>query len=140
MKQCRIILVDDNGDDADFLKMALEQTQRVVIQSICCSYEEFMEVLHNAKPPDVIVCDIHIPGKNGIDVCKELYEAESFRHIPLVLFSVSLPSEKVKMSAANYNVTTIILKPDTMEGYAEVAAQLVGICVTATKSLNRSAA
>lgn len=37
--------------------------------------------------PNVIVLDLKLPGKDGFEVLKELKESETYKHIPVIIFS-----------------------------------------------------
>lgn len=129
MERCRIILVDDDSDDADMLKTALENMPQVSVQAICCSYDEFVAALSSAEPPNLVVCDVHMPLKGGIEICGELYTIEAYKNIPVVLLSGSRLTPAVTNAAMQYNVAGIFIKPDDLQGYKALAARLAEICI-----------
>jgi CheY-like chemotaxis protein len=77
----RILVVDDNRDAADALVMLLEiggHEVRVEYggKGVLAAAIEFV--------PDVVFCDIGMPGMSGIDVAKALREDERFMSTTLV--------------------------------------------------------
>ena len=59
------------------------------------------------NPPDLILLDIIMPGKNGYEFCKELKETV-YRHIPIIMVSVKDKKEDIdrglKAGAEDYMV------------------------------------
>lgn len=128
MEHCKVILVDDDQDDLVFLKYALEQTGRISIVAVCCNYEELMSVLDTHPPPDLIVSDLFMPGRSGIEICKKLQQTTAYSKIPVVLLTGSKPTNAIAQAAAGYGANAILIKPDDLADYNEVTAQLIDIC------------
>jgi two-component system CheB/CheR fusion protein len=65
----RVLVVDDNVDAANGLRMALELHGLDVVVA-----HDGRQALREAaaRPPDAVVLDIGLPGLNGYDVCREL--------------------------------------------------------------------
>lgn len=124
----RMILADDDEDDIVFLKNALEQTNEVIVEALCCNSEELMGALSWVPLPDLIVCDIHMPGKSGIDICRKLSTDTRLMDIPVVLVSGVCPSGFILNAISNYNVRAVVTKPDTCDGYRRLAKRLISIC------------
>ena len=64
--------------------------------------------------PDLILLDIKLPGKSGIEICKELKENYT---IPVVLFSTSLTRE---VALKEYNADGFISKPFEIKDFLKV--------------------
>jgi two-component system, OmpR family, response regulator MtrA len=77
----RILVVDDDASLAEMLTIVLRQEGfdgRVVTRG-----DLAMEAFHDYRP-DVVLLDLMLPGKDGIDVCKEI-RAES--GVPIVMLT-----------------------------------------------------
>jgi two-component system, OmpR family, response regulator MtrA len=77
----RVLVVDDDASLAEMLTIVLRQEGfdgRVVTRG-----DEAMAAFH-AYRPDVVLLDLMLPGKDGIDVCKEI-RAES--GVPIVMLT-----------------------------------------------------
>jgi signal transduction histidine kinase len=65
----RVLLIEDNLDTAEALKMLLELSGHIV--TIAHSGNEGIEQARRLRP-QVVVCDIGLPGANGYDVARAL--------------------------------------------------------------------
>ena len=61
----------------------------------CADADSLLEILNDniEELPDVIVSDIRMPGKDGIELTKELKSNTKFTHIPIVLLTAKGLSE-----------------------------------------------
>ncbi|MBN1484934.1 MAG: response regulator [Chloroflexia bacterium] len=69
----RILVVDDSSLVRDIVRMRLEALGYQV--SLAETGEEAIAQIE-AEPPDLLVLDIHLPGKDGYEVCRELRQHE----------------------------------------------------------------
>ena len=77
----RILVVDDDASLAEMLSIVLGQEgfdSRMVARG-----DQALDAFHDYKP-DVVLLDLMLPGKGGIDVCKEI-RAES--GVPIVMLT-----------------------------------------------------
>ena len=77
----RMLVVDDDASLAEMLTIVLRQEgfdSRMVARG-----DEAMDAFHDYKP-DLVLLDLMLPGKDGIDVCKEI-RAES--GVPIVMLT-----------------------------------------------------
>lgn len=68
----RVLVIEDNRDSAESLKEYLELCGHAV--TLAPSGPDGIAAAH-ASVPEVVVCDIGLPGMSGHDVCKELRKA-----------------------------------------------------------------
>ena len=55
----------------------------------------------NAKPPDIVLVDVGMPGKNGYEVAQYVKQTPQLAHIPVVLLTGAFePVDEVKAAAA----------------------------------------
>ncbi len=77
----RVLVVDDDAALAEMLTIVLRQEG--FDSRMCTRGDEALEAFHDYKP-DVVLLDLMLPGKDGIDVCKEI-RAES--GVPIVMLT-----------------------------------------------------
>ena len=78
-----VLVIEDNDDIRNFLRLTLEPSYRV--------FEAVDGETGIAKAteiiPDIIICDIMMPGKDGFEVTKALKKQEKTSHVPIVLLT-----------------------------------------------------
>lgn len=80
----KILVVDDEPDILEFLQEILEEEGFAVITA---DRGEYVEQLCNGNPPDLILLDVWLSGKDGRDIVKYLKNQEKTKHIPVIMFS-----------------------------------------------------
>ncbi len=83
----RVILVaDDEADIVSTAKMILEAEGYRVVTA---NNGEIALAKANSEMPDLILLDVVMPGKNGIEICKILKGNAKTEHIPILIFTAS---------------------------------------------------
>lgn len=111
----KIILVDDENYEKDFLERALRVKDWNIQIEYFNNADDALEHLRmNADEVFLIISDIDMPGKNGMDFKKILEEDEylSQKSIPFIFVSHSLSRQKV-IQAYRYHVQGFFYKPMT---------------------------
>jgi two-component system alkaline phosphatase synthesis response regulator PhoP len=80
----RVLVVDDEPDFAAIVQTNLEKEGFQV--EVAYNGDEGLEKVY-ANPPDAIVLDIMMPGKDGYQVCKELKADDKYVDIPVILLT-----------------------------------------------------
>ena len=80
----KILVVDDEPDFAGIVQQNLEKEGFDV--EVAYDGEEGVEKVR-ANPPDAIVLDVMMPGKDGYQVCSELKADDRFADIPIILLT-----------------------------------------------------
>lgn len=78
-----VLVIEDNDDIRNFLRLTLEPAYRV-FDAVDgeTGIEKALEII-----PDVIICDVMMPGKDGFDVTKFLKKQEKTSHVPIILLT-----------------------------------------------------
>jgi signal transduction histidine kinase/ligand-binding sensor domain-containing protein/DNA-binding response OmpR family regulator len=78
-----VLLIEDNSDVAIYLKGILENKYQILhAQNGVLGLEMAFEMI-----PDIIVCDVMMPGKDGFEVCAVLKADERTDHIPIIMLT-----------------------------------------------------
>ena len=80
----KILVVDDEPDFAGIVQQNLEKEGFDV--EVAYDGEEGLEKV-KANPPDAIVLDVMMPGKDGYQVCSELKADDRYADIPIILLT-----------------------------------------------------
>lgn len=74
--------------------------------------------------PSLILLDIHMPSKSGIDVLKEIKKDAVLKKIPVVMLTVEGNPSEIQMSLL-YGANTYILKPAQGKDILEIVRNLL---------------
>lgn len=64
-----------------------------------------LEMLKHGPLPDIVFLDLNMPGKNGFECLQEIRREETWRHIPVIIFSTTAQMDAVRKTydlGANY--------------------------------------
>ena len=89
-KELNIFYTDDDIDDIEmFTDVALDIDSESIIHSYN-SGNKLLEALNNPPPrPTMLFLDLNMPGLTGFEVLLRLRASESFKNLPVVIFSTS---------------------------------------------------
>jgi len=93
----RLLLVDDHPMIAKGIALCLEEEGRIALEIVGCasSADELIE-LQRSQVPDLIIADINMPGKSGLDMISEVLAFDPDIHI--LIFSMHLNAEYAKLA------------------------------------------
>lgn len=117
--QGTILVVDDEQPIADILKFNLEKEGYEVI----CTFDGVSAVeMANSIQPDLMLLDLMLPGKDGMDVCREL-RAQGM-HMPIIMLTAK-DGEIDKVLGLELGADDYVTKPfSTRELLARVKAHM----------------
>lgn len=101
-----ILIIEDNADVRNYVAKLLKDDFSI-FQSI-----NGEEGIQKAKEivPDLIISDVMMPGKDGLQVCKELKGAVETDHIPIILLTARADQES-KLGGLIKGADDYLLKP-----------------------------
>ena len=89
----RFYLADDDIDDADFFKEALMAVEKTSELHIARNGKELITNLKDDyRVAEIIFLDINMPVMNGWECLETLKKEESFKGIPVIMYSTSSTS------------------------------------------------
>ena len=105
----KLLIADDEPDMLRFLKSQLS-TNFEVLEAV-----DGLQAVEKAAQflPDIILSDMMMPEKDGLQVCRELRERISTRSIPIVLLTARA-DEKTKMDCLEAGASDFLGKPFSM--------------------------
>jgi CheY-like chemotaxis protein len=87
----RILVADDDPAILEVLQIMLED-DGYVVETVA---ESLTVARVEASRPDLILLDIRLPGPDGGEICRQLKERETTRHIPLIVMSASRDAQRL---------------------------------------------
>ncbi|WP_216647484.1 response regulator transcription factor [Chitinophaga sp. SYP-B3965] len=103
----KILVVDDEMDILEIISYNLKSAGYETVTA-----KDGLEAIQKAKifRPDLIMLDIMMPNKNGIDTCKEIRKLPEFKET-MVLFLTALNDEKSEIEGLEMGADDYIAKP-----------------------------
>lgn len=80
----RILITDDEPDILDLARMVLENA---AFQVTTATNDEEALLKVEAEMPDLILLDLVMPGKSGLEICNILKNKTRTKHIPIIMFT-----------------------------------------------------
>lgn len=103
MDKKTVLIVDDAPENLDLLVGLLKEKYTV---KAAINGDIALKIAQSPEPPDLILLDIVMPGKDGIEVCQILKDDATTAHIPIVFLSGKASGEDcergMELGAAAY--------------------------------------
>lgn len=101
-----LLLVEDDNDMANFTSSLFSENYSII--RVKDGQEALQTINHSI--PDIILSDVMLPIKDGIELLQEVKSNELTNHIPFVLFSAKASLES-KLKGLKYGANAYIPKP-----------------------------
>ncbi len=74
--------------------------------------------------PHLIILDIQLPGKSGIEICKELRSDEMFKAVPIIAVTAfAMKGDKERILDAGF--TMYVSKPIMVQNFKDLVAKFL---------------
>jgi chemotaxis family two-component system response regulator Rcp1 len=129
-----ILLVEDSLEDVDLTKEALKESKLKVNLMVVNDGLQAVNFLSDAqnKRPDLVLLDLNLPKKNGMEVLAYIKEEEHLKTIPVVIMTTSRSEEDVLRSYKNH-ANCYICKPLNLDKFIEVVRAIEDFWITIVK-------
>ena len=93
-----IFIVDDDTDDEEFIRDAMEELGLVNELKFFHKAEELLrELKNNSVIPFMVICDINLSGMDGFQLREEvLKDGTSGKSVPFIFWSTSASESQIK--------------------------------------------
>lgn len=123
-----ILLAEDNDDDVVMIRKTFEQSKIMNMIQVVKDGEEALAYLRRegkykeAKLPGMLMLDIKMPKKDGLEVLREVKADPNFRHLPIIMLTTSKREEDV-LESYQGGACSYISKPLGLQNFQEVIRQ-----------------
>jgi len=131
LKAVEILLVEDNPVDILVTREALEEARVHNKVHVAEDGEEAMDFLYqrgkfaDAPRPDLILLDLNLPKKSGIEILAEIKENSNLLNIPVVVLTTS-EAESDVLTTYCLHANCFITKPVDMDQFTQVIRSING--------------
>lgn len=92
----KVLVVDDDPSILFFMEAMLEDAGYRVVTT---EKGDGVETLLADNPPQLIILDMLLSGKDGREIARQLKQSEQTRHIPIIMVSAHPGAEKTVRAA-----------------------------------------
>ena len=100
-----VLIIEDNLELSFLLQKKLSSEYKVYVSDGVDGVEKALEVI-----PDVMICDINLPDKDGFQICRELKSDLRTSHIPTIILT-ALSDKESRLKALKAGADIYITKP-----------------------------
>lgn len=129
----KILLVDDNISTTNLLKKSINWEELNIDTVKTANSATEAEVLLAEEAVDIIICDIEMPGVNGLDFMKK---QRALGNNAICLFLTAYAEFEYAKQAIEVNSTEYILKPFSLEEIIEKMRSAVKLCEERSQNSN----
>ena len=129
MQTVNVLVVEDNPGDARLIEEAFKEAKTKTKVNVVKDGLDVMSFLRqegiyaDAACPDLILLDLNLPHKDGIEVLSEIKRDVHLMQIPVLVLSTSSRSQDITTCYENY-ANSYIVKPADMNRFYQVIQSL----------------
>lgn len=125
----RFLLIEDDENHAELVRRNLDRDRIQNTLDRVGDGEQALAFLRKEPPyedaerPDVILLDLKLPKKNGLEVLKDIKADESLQSIPVVVVTTS-EAENDRQRAYELQANSYVMKPIDFEQFRRMVRDL----------------
>jgi CheY-like chemotaxis protein len=126
-KAIRILLVEDDQDDIEFLKEALKKNKVSHATEVITKGDEVIPHLGKSiHYPDVIILDLNLPRMHGKEVLSRLKSNANYKSLPIIILTTSSATLDTQF-CLQQGAKKFITKPINKEGFDRLVHDIIEI-------------
>jgi CheY-like chemotaxis protein len=127
-----ILLVEDNPIDVELTKNAFKKAQITNPLHVVNDGEAALDFVFSrgsfaarlkGRPPQLILLDLNLPKKSGLEVLREIKEDMRTQHIPVIILTISERDGDIN-ECRRLGAETYIVKPVSFQNFSKVTTFL----------------
>ena len=120
----KIVIIEDNERNMKLFKAVLKILTDVQIFS-AIDGDAGADLIRTVEP-DLVILDIYLPNKSGIDICTEFRKIDKFKDTPiLAVTSFAMKGDKERIMSAGFN--EYISKPIKVVEFREIVKKYLSL-------------
>jgi two-component system, chemotaxis family, response regulator Rcp1 len=124
-RPARVLLVEDNEADVRLTREALRESgdpirmASVTDGELAMSYLRHEAGYEDVSRPDLVLLDLNLPRKNGLEVLAEMRADEGLAHIPVIVLTSSAARSDVQEAYAR-GANAFVVKPLELDAFMDL--------------------
>jgi CheY-like chemotaxis protein len=137
-RQTKILLIDGNPGDVRFTQEALRKSGLGNHMDVIGDGVEALAFLRregqykDAVHPDLILLDLNLPGKSGLEILAEIKSDRALKLVPVIVLASSEAEQDIVQSY-NLYANAYVKKPVSFEQFMTVIKSIQGFWVEIVK-------
>lgn len=134
-KPIEILLVEDNYADVRLIEEAFNECEIKINLNYVMDGEQAIKYINkeeqysNSLTPNLILLDLNLPKKSGLEVLKETKSNEKLKEIPIIILSTSTSEKDIKSSYHNL-ANAYIAKPIDLDTFMNIVKMVENFWLT----------
>jgi CheY-like chemotaxis protein len=133
-RSCRVLLVEDNPDEAVLFSAALARAEVPWSLRVATGRREAVRALSIPSPgsdnetwsqPDVVVLDLQLGDESGFHVLRWIRTHHETRGVPVIVFT-AVNDPGLAAQAEEYGCNRFVTKPSGIDTFVEIIRELHG--------------
>ncbi|MEO5359481.1 MAG: response regulator [Nitrospirota bacterium] len=120
LEQFQILHADDDEDDNILIADAFKETGLNANITWVEDGEKLLEYLSKKAHPDLILLDLNMPRKDGLETLQAIKSDVTMRPIPIIAMTTSSSKEDIQQ-CYNLGVNSYVRKPESFDRLIEIA-------------------
>ena len=126
-KIIHILLIEDDQDDVELLKEALEDNGVAYRMDVIKDGGLVTPHINSNTPhPDIIVLDYNLPRVHGRELLKRIKSTPGFKEVPVMILTTSSAKEDMDY-AYREGAAKFLIKPTSIKGLNDIVKQLLAL-------------
>ena len=131
-RPARVLLVEDNEADVRLTREALREAGEDVRLSAVGDGEQALAYLRReegfaeAPRPDLVLLDLNLPRKNGLEVLEELRADERLAAIPVIVLDLVGRPRTTSRRAYARGANAFVVKPLELDAFMDLIGAIAG--------------
>jgi CheY-like chemotaxis protein len=124
-RPARVLLVEDNDADVRLTREALREAGEDVRLSAVPDGEQALAYLRRedgfseAPRPDLVLLDLNLPRKNGVEVLDEMRADERLASMPVIVLTSSAARQDIEACYAR-GANAFVVKPQDLDAFMDL--------------------
>ena len=97
-KVLKVLFVDDDSDESYLFNEALEQSGLPIQLGRAHDGNQLLQVLKTGSLPDIILVDLNMPYKDGLEALREIRSNHEYEKIFIIIYSITEDKNSIRLA------------------------------------------